>query len=288
MMVSSVYSYENKPDAGAVPAAWHEFRQGWKRVESEVVEEAMVSLYVNGMEMATIMCTPREQDLLALGFIKSEGFIESIEDVDHVHISAHGCCVDVWLNHPVEKPERLIITSGCGGGVTFEDPSSDLKPLESEMQISLDKLIEVFNQLHYPGSLHMRARGVHAAGLSDGEHLLVVSEDVGRHNTIDKLLGACMRSGIETKGRILLVTGRVSSEMLRKGALMGCPVIASRNSPTSMSVAMADAWNITLIGYARRDSIRVYTHRERVGNDAPIAVTMPGNQKSGVEPNTAG
>jgi len=287
-VVSSVRSYENKPDAGAVPIAWHEFCQGWKRVESEVIEEAMVSLYVNGMEMATIMCTPREQDLLALGFLKNEGFIESIDDVDHVHISDHGCCVDVWLNHLVEKPEQLIITSGCGGGVTFADPSSDLKPLESELQISFDKLIEVFNQLHYPGSLHMRSRGVHAAGLSDGEHLLVVSEDVGRHNTIDKLLGACMKSGIETEGRILLVTSRVSSEMLRKGALMGCPVIASRNSPTSMSVAMAEAWNITLIGYARKDSTRVYTHRERVHSDTPIAVTVPGDQKTNIEPNTAG
>lgn len=267
-----MHSYEDKPDAGAVPATWYEYRRGWKRVESKVIEEAMLSLYVNGKELATLMCTPREQNFLALGFLKNEGFIDSIEDVDHVHISDHGCCVDVWLNHPVEKPERSIITSGCGSGVTFEDPSRDLKPLESELQISLDQLIAVFDQLHYPGSLYIHSRGVHAAGLSDGDQLLAVSEDVGRHNTVDKLLGVSMLSGIETKGRILLVTGRVSSEMLRKGALMGCPVIASRNSPTSMSVAMAEAWNITLIGYARKDSIRIYTHPERVCSEASIAL----------------
>src|SRR3972149_3154826 len=79
---------------------------------------------------------------------------------------------------------------------------------------------------------------------------------VGRHNTIDKLLGASLVQGIETNGRILLATGRISSEMLRKGALMGCPIIASRNSPTSMSVSMAPAWNITLVGYVRRGSLR--------------------------------
>ena len=270
-------SHEDRPDAGAVPTSWYEYRQGWKRIESEIIEEAMVSLYVNGIEMATLMCTPREQDLLALGFLKNERFIEGIDDIDHIHISDHGCCVDVWLNHLVEIPERLIITSGCGGGVTFADPASDLKPLESNLQISLHKLIEGFNQLHYPGSLHMRARGVHAAGLYDGEHLLAVSEDVGRHNTIDKLCGACMQGGIETKGRILLVTGRISSEMLRRSALMGCPIIASRNSPTSMSVAMAEAWNITLIGYARRDTVRIYTHPERVRNDTRIAVDLAGN-----------
>ncbi|HEX9809681.1 MAG TPA: formate dehydrogenase accessory sulfurtransferase FdhD, partial [Alphaproteobacteria bacterium] len=90
-------------------------------------------------------------------------------------------------------------------------------------------------------------------------------EDVGRHNTVDKLRGACLELGIETRGRILLTTGRVSSEMLRKGARMGCPVIASRNSPTSLSVAMAQAWNITLVGYVRQGSMRAYAHAERLG-----------------------
>jgi FdhD protein len=267
----------NKSNAGAVPTVWYELRRGWKRVESEVIEEAMVSLYVNGAELATIMCTPREQDLLALGFLKNEGFIESVGEVDHIHISDHGCCVDVWLHHLVEKPEREIITSGCGGGVTFADLTSDLKPLESELQISCDKLMDLFSHLHYPGSLHLRSRGVHAAGLSDGERLLAVSEDIGRHNSIDKLLGVCMLEGIETEGCTLLVTGRVSSEMLRKGAVMGCPIIASRNSPTSMSVSMAEALNITLIGYARRGTIRVYTHPRRVRRETTIAVVVPGD-----------
>ena len=133
----------------------------------------------------------------------------------------------------------------------------------------------MFDQLQSPNSLYARSRGVHAAGLVDAEsgRLLATAEDVGRHNTVDKIVGACLTKGIETRGRILLVTGRVSSEMLRKGALMGCPVIASRNSPTSMSVDMARAWNVTLIGYVRQGSMRVYSHPERVGHVEPVTVT---------------
>jgi FdhD protein len=89
-------------------------------------------------------------------------------------------------------------------------------------------------------------------------------EDVGRHNTIDKLVGRAAMDGVDIEGRLLLVSGRVSSEMLLKAAVMGCPVIASRNSPTSMSITLAEELNITLIGYVRRSTLRVYTHPERL------------------------
>ena len=255
---------------GAVGARWLEYRGGWEAVDSEVIEEALVTIYVNGRELATIMCTPRDQVALALGFLKNEGRLERLEDVALTHVSRDGCCVDVWLRHPIELPKRLIITSGCGGGVTFDDPSLALPPLTEPMRLAPERLTDLLNQLHYPGSLAARTRGVHAAGLSDGERLLARVEDVGRHNTIDKLLGECLLHGLETRGRALLATGRVSSEMLRKGALMGCPIIASRNSPTSLSVAMAEAWNITLVGYVRRDSLRVYAHPERLGRTETV------------------
>jgi len=110
-------------------------------------------------------------------------------------------------------------------------------------------------------------RGVHAAGLLDlnNNRLIKVAEDVGRHNSIDKLRGACLLEGISTEGRALLTTGRISSEMLRKGALMGCPVIASRTSPTSLAIEMANSWKITLVGYARHGKLRVYCYPERLG-----------------------
>jgi FdhD protein len=88
---------------------------------------------------------------------------------------------------------------------------------------------------------------------------------VGRHNAVDKLRGLCLQEGIETAGNVLLATGRVSSEMLRKGVRMGCPIVASRNSPTSLSIELAQAYGVTLVGYVRRGSLRVYSHPERMG-----------------------
>jgi FdhD protein len=185
-----------------------------------------------------------------------------------LHISEGGCCVDVWLNRPFERPERTIITSGCGGGVTFTDPEVGVEPLHSEFTLEPEMLRRAFQKLQSPHSLYARSRGVHAAGLlnPETEELIAIVEDVGRHNTIDKLTGCCLKHSIETRDRVLLVTGRISSEMMRKTATMGCPIVASRTSPTSLSVEMARAWNITLVGYVRQGSMRIYSHPERLGN----------------------
>ena len=254
---------------GTEPTQWIEHDKEWTQVDGEVIAEAIISIYVNGVELATIMATPQEQDLLALGFMKNEGLIESLSEVELVHVSKAGCCVDLWLNRPFIKPERVIITSGCGGGVTFDDPSTGVEPLISDLRIEPSLLHQMFRKLQPPNSLYARSRGVHAAGLLDPEkeELLAIVEDVGRHNTIDKLTGCCLVHGIDPRGKVLLVTGRTSSEMLRKAARMGCPITASRTSPTSLSVEMARAWNITLVGYVRSGRLRVYSHPERLRSD---------------------
>jgi FdhD protein len=115
-----------------------------------------------------------------------------------------------------------------------------------------------------------RTRGIHTAALADGERLLVVIEDVGRHNTIDKLWGYCLVHELSPRDKILLSTGRISSEMLSKAAAMGASIVASRTSPTSLSLALAEAWNVTLVGYVRRDSLNVYTARARVVEDQQV------------------
>lgn len=257
---------------GLVTTEWHEYRRGWNLVRSTVIEEGLITIYVNGTELATIMATPREQTYLALGFLKNEGLIEDLDEVDHIHVSRDGCCVDVWLTREFIKPKRVIVTSGCGGGITFDDPSSGIHPLEHALHLEPQRLVELFQGLHSPESLHASARGVHTAGLTDGTRFLAITEDVGRHNTLDKLRGYCLSNHIDTDGLILLATGRVSSEMLKKGLLMGCPIIASRNSPTSMSIEMALAANITLVGYVRRSSMRVYTHPERLKRTEPVMI----------------
>jgi FdhD protein len=262
---------------GALTADWYEYRDHFKHVLGEVIEETLVSIYVNGHELATLMATPRDQKELALGFLKNEGFIEGLEAVELIYLSAHGCCVDVWLKHTISEPERGIITSGCGGGITFRDPEDQFEPLKSSITAKPERLMQLFGELQRPDSLYARARGVHAAAISDGRSVLASAEDVGRHNTIDKLLGICMQRGIDTREKLLLVTGRISSEMLIKSAVMGCPIVASRNSPTSLSVRLARELGITLIGYVRRHTMRIYSFPERMqgfGGKVPLAPGM--------------
>ncbi len=250
---------------GTVSFHYHQLDGEWRAIEGEVIEESLVSIFVNGAEIATIMCSPRDQDKLALGFLCNEGLIGGLPDVRHVHVCPSGICVDVWLTKSdFEPPRRAILTSGCGGGVTFDDLSQTMAPLTETMTLAPARLSELMNALQTRSGLYARARGVHTSALTDGEHLIVLAEDVGRHNTVDKLRGACLQDGIEPRGLALLCTGRISSEMLKKAANMGCPIVASRTSPTSMAVQLARAWNITLCGYVRRGQMNVYAHPERL------------------------
>jgi FdhD protein len=252
---------------GAVTFQYAIYDGKWGAVQAEVIEEGQVAIFVNGRELVALMCTPHDPEQLALGFLANEGLISSIKDVEISHVCSSGGCVDTWLTHSIwDKPRRRVITSGCTGGQTFRDLAAAQPPLESDLRIRPEQIGSLINQLQPDDSLYARARGVHVSALTDGESLLVVAEDIGRHNTVDRLRGECLRQGIDTKGNILLTSGRISSEMIQKAAQMGCPLVASRTSPTSLTVQLARAWNITLCGYVRRNRMNVYAYPERLGS----------------------
>jgi FdhD protein len=120
-------------------------------------------------------------------------------------------------------------------------------------------------QLQSHMELYRAAGGVHASALADAGKLLVVSEDIGRHNTLDKIQGECLLRGLSTRDRLLLSTGRVSSEMILKAARMQVPIVVSRTSPTERAVRLARDLGITVIGYVRGGRFTVYSHPERLG-----------------------
>jgi FdhD protein len=233
--------------------------------EKAVIEEGLVCIYVNGAELATFMCTPHNLEELAFGFLRSEGFIQSLDDIRLLTISVAERCVDIWLRDTdFTPPTRRIVTSGCGGGVTFDDLSARQERLHSEVTIQPHEIRELMQKLHQASELYNEVRGVHTSALSDGRQLLLVAQDVGRHNTIDRLWGQAMQKGITTKNRVLLASGRISSEMLNKAAKMEIPIVISRTSPTSLSIELGRAWNITIVGYARGRNFRVYSVPERI------------------------
>ena len=142
-----------------------------------------------------------------------------------------------------------------------------------EISLTPAQVNELVIQLFQVQDLHRQSGGIHASALSDGRRLFLSCEDIGRHNTLDKLAGRVMLEKTSEPRRVALTTGRVSSEMLQKAARLGTAVVVSCTSPTSIAVQMADAWGITLIGYARRERFSVYAHSQRIGleQSPPIA-----------------
>jgi FdhD protein len=241
--------------------------QKWKSVDAGTIVETPVSLTVNGEVWTTFMCTPVYLEALAIGFLYNEGIIEGMDEVVDVRVCEHGDNVDVWLTHMAEQPSTWRRTSGCTGGVTAVDllakPNVSLSA--NNLRVQPEMIGNFVEMLFEAQSLYRETGGVHTSALSDGKKILLSAEDIGRHNTLDKIAGLCLIKDVWPQTKILMTTGRISSEMLQKAARLNAPIIISRTSPSSLSIEMAERYGITLIGYARRQRFNVYTHMQRVG-----------------------
>lgn len=241
--------------------------QKWKSFDTETIVETPVSLTVNGEVWVTFMCTPVNLEALAIGFLYNEGIIEKMSEVVDVRVCEHGDNVDVWLDHGAIQPTRWRRTSGCTGGVTAVDllAKPNVSLIGNNLKVQPEAIGHLVEMLFEAQSLYRQTGGVHTSALSDGEKILLSAEDIGRHNTLDKIAGLCLMDDIWPATRILMTTGRISSEMLQKAAQLNVPILISRTSPSSLSIEMADRYGITLIGYARKHRFNVYSNIQRVG-----------------------
>jgi len=243
-----------------------------QEIESATIVEAPVSLTVNGEVWLTFMCTPVNLEALAVGFLFNEGIIDSMAEVADVRLCEHGDNVDIWLTRQAEQPSKWTRTSGCSGGVTAVD--SIAKPraayASNGLVIPAERIGHLVEMLFDAQELYRETGGVHTSALTDGESILLSAEDIGRHNTLDKIAGLCLMQGIHPERRILITTGRISSEMLQKAVRFGAGILISRTSPSSLSIELAEKWGVTLIGYARRNRFNLYAHPERILQPAEI------------------
>jgi FdhD protein len=241
-------------------------------LKGQIVVETPVTLTVNGDAWLSFMCTPLQLEALALGFLFNEGLIQCMDEVANVSICEHGDNIDVWLHHNVVQPVSWRRTSGCTGGITAVgiEVGSSTTISNKCFFLTPENIYHLIGLLFESQEMYKETGGIHTSALSDGEKILAVSEDIGRHNTLDKIAGLCLISDIWPKPRIVLTTGRISSEMLQKTARIGAPVIISRTSPSSLSVQMADQMGIMLIGYARSNQFNIYTHPEQIKIEAVV------------------
>lgn len=238
--------------------------EGWAKASAYVPTEMVLTVYVNRQALVTILCTADKLDCLVLGYLYAEGVISGTGDVASMRISEDGSRADVMLTDPgYELP--TLRTLGCSGNMVFKTQG---QRVDSGVAVSPEEILSLMERLQEQMDLYKLSGGVHTSALSDTKDLLVVAEDIGRHNTLNKIQGECLLKGISTRDRLLLITGRISSEMLLKAAKMGVPVVVSRHAPTWSAISLARDMGITLVGQARGRRLTVFTNPHRLGRQA--------------------
>ena len=238
----------------------------WSAESTGVARETPLTVYLDGRELVTILCTPVKVNFLVFGFLYSEGIIDSPRDVAIMRVCDDELEADVRLIRPsVELPQARTLTSGCGGGSTLGQRDIEKLRVKSDLRVPPTIVNTLMKRLLESSETHREHGGLHTSALGDHRGLEVVAEDIGRHNTVDKIIGECLLKGIAMRDRLLLSTGRMSSEMLLKAGRMGVPVVVSRGAITGRAISMAHDLGITTVGYARGERFTVYSHPERLG-----------------------
>lgn len=222
----------------------------------DAVEEAPVWLEVNGHPAVTWMCTPDRLDELVAGWLHGEGYIETAADI----LRMRPCTRELgfWVDVPAERYEtveraerRRVLASGCGAVTTILGSLSGVPRRERPApEIDLTHMRLLFKELFARGERYKDTGGIHAAALTDGERLLHHAEDIGRHNAVDKVIGAAILSGRDPADLILLVTGRISGELAFKAARARIALVATPSVPSTIAVDIARASGMSLMGRA--------------------------------------
>jgi len=241
-----------------------------------IPEETAVALTYNGGTYAVMMTTPKDLEDFAVGFSLSEGIINSSADIHSLDIVRldDGVELRIWLNQLNadrlrERRRRVAGPTGCGlcGIESIAEAMRTSAIVRYGQQFSPENIMAAMENLPSRQKLNIETRAVHAAAFWNvASGIAAVREDVGRHNALDKLSGALARASIAAGEGIILLTSRVSVEMVQKTAAIGVPVMVSVSAPTALAVRMADAAGITLAAIARADGFEVFTHPSRISD----------------------
>lgn len=239
-------------------------------ISALVVVEIPVTVYVNDTELATLICSPGGHKELAVGFLLSEGLLRDYTDIKNITYNEQDSLLWVETTAPVPQLENFLrrqIASCCGKGraaLYYINDARKLKPVQSAHIFEAAHLLHLIGLLEEKSSTFRKTGGVHSAALADSKGMLVMHEDIGRHNAVDRVLGHAFLNRIDPGDKCLLLSGRISSEILIKAAHFGIPVVVSRSAPTFLAVELADEFNISLVGFARGERLTVYSHLEKV------------------------
>lgn len=240
---------------------------GFHGVKTPVVRELPLTIYLNGEELVTVLASPEHLEELVAGYLLSEGIISHSHDIKTLDVHIDQQRAQVVTREPIPKGKTslkpLVASGGAKGSLNYGTPSLASLP-ESGLRVDAQNIIRLMSNFLQCSTSYHETRGIHGAALSDGETILIFREDIGRHNALDKVFGWSLLNGVETKDRVVLTTGRISSEIALKVARRGATMLLTKAVPTDLGILVANQCGMTLVGRVNDGGFTVYSHGFRV------------------------
>ncbi len=236
-------------------------------VEDFVVVETPLTLVINDNELATLLCSPSDIKELIIGFLFTSGLIKTKKEIKKIIIDQERWSAHIDLARAdSDLIFKRMYTSGCGKGVVFYnafDRANRVK-VNSDFRIDSRKINALMADFQKKSRIYLQTGGAHSAALADDKGIMIFKEDIGRHNTIDKVIGQALIEKVNFRNKIMITSGRISSEVLLKAQKCRIPVIISKSAPTDQAVKLARDMAITLVGFARGGRMNVYSGQVRI------------------------
>ena len=230
-----------------------------------VVDEAPLSIHINGHRYATLMCTPASIEYLVLGYLLSSGVIHELNNVSGIEVDESNLIAKVSLTVPFLPDAReKTLTTGCGKGEIYLEVLQFCRYNDTEMILGALALLSLVSRFNKSSRLFQETGGVHSGAICSTEEILLFHEDIGRHSAVDKLIGEAFAKRLNLADKLLLTSGRLSSEILLKAAKQSIPIIVSRSAPTALAIELALRLNVTLVGFARGNRMNIYSGAGRI------------------------
>lgn len=226
--------------------------------------EKPLRIYVNDKYIVTLMATPERIEELAYGWLWSNDLISTAREVHKIFVDIERAIVFIEISGDLPEVIERTVSSGCGGGAMISDYLSTVPEVKSDLRISLKSLVGLQTQFMQKAIIYKETGGVHGAALSSSEDILFTAEDIGRHNTVDKVIGWSLINKLDLKNTMIFTTGRISSEMLFKVAKASLPIVITRTAATDLAVKLAEKAGVTIVGYLRKNRAEIYSHPENI------------------------
>jgi FdhD protein len=231
-------------------------------VEDSLAVEKKLIISVQGKELLSLYCTPMMVNELVTGLLMTEGVISSKISPEKMKI-VHGDDISVDLSVDGDIPPERLTTARCLGGFTVLKERS-FEKIHDDFSLTTKALKNLFDDFQQKSELFKMTGCFHSAAISDGEAILSFAEDIGRHNAVEKVIGDFLLKDIPFKGKALLVSCRISSEIISKCSRWGLPILASRSAPTDLAIEIAEMSGMTLVGFVRGDRLNIYANPQRI------------------------